>query len=232
MVESRIRAEPCSRGSSIEKLKTDEKWNHGPGFLRKEESCWPKQEKKEMVLKEERRTRGYTNLSNQTKREVDQSDILSKTWKEVKNIENIERLDPERFSDWDRLCRVTAWIQRFVNNSRGGEKKDSGVLSLEEIENAKIKWIRVAQQNEFSQDLMNGTVKGKIASLCPTIDNQGIIRSNSRIVHAEYLCFNAKYPIILPRDSRVTELIIKKAHEKGNHVRGTNGILADLSSKF
>ena len=41
-----------------------------------------------------------------------------------------------------------------------------------------------------------------------------------------------RYPIILPRKNRVTKLIVKHHHELGNHVTGTNQILASLSTRF
>ena len=40
------------------------------------------------------------------------------------------------------------------------------------------------------------------------------------------------YPIILPQKNWVTKLIIKHHHELGNHVTGTNQILASLSTRF
>ena len=71
-----------------------------------------------------------------------------------------------------------------------------------------------------------------IGLLCPKLDEEGILRSDTRLEHAEFLNFNSKYPIILPKRHRVTELIIKEYHEKGNHTRGTNATLSDISSKF
>ena len=38
--------------------------------------------------------------------------------------------------------------------------------------------------------------------------------------------------MILPRKNWVTKLIIKRCHELGNHIAGTNQILASLSTKF
>jgi len=49
---------------------------------------------------------------------------------------------------------------------------------------------------------------------------------------AEFLNFNTKFPIILPRGHKITQLIVKDFHEAGNHVRGTNGTLSDISTQF
>ena len=57
------------------------------------------------------------------------------------------------------------------------------------------------------------------------------MRSNSRIQYAELLNYDTKFPIILPKNSNLTMLIIKGHHEKTNH-GGTNATLAALSQKF
>ena len=58
------------------------------------------------------------------------------------------------------------------------------------------------------------------------------MRSNSRIVNAEFLSIDTRYPIILPRTSWVTKLIVKQYHVDGYHSTGTNHTLAALSSKY
>ena len=57
-------------------------------------------------------------------------------------------------------------------------------------------------------------------------------RCNSRIVNAEYLPIETRYPVILPRTSWVTKFIIKQCHENGYHSTGTNHMLAALSAKY
>jgi len=58
------------------------------------------------------------------------------------------------------------------------------------------------------------------------------MRSGSRIVNAEFLSIDTRYPIILPRTSWVTKLIVKQYHVDGYHSTGTNHTLAALSSKY
>jgi len=73
---------------------------------------------------------------------------------------------------------------------------------------------------------------GKLLALNPCLDSNGIMRSNSRLVNAEILPFETRYPIILPRRHSVTKLIVKSEHEQGAHVCGTNYILSELSKKY
>ena len=71
----------------------------------------------------------------------------------------------------------------------------------------------------------------KLLCLQPTIDDYGIMRSNSRIVNAEFLSIETRHPVIPPRTSWFTELIIKQYHEDGHHSTFTNHTLAVLSAR-
>ena len=68
--------------------------------------------------------------------------------------------------------------------------------------------------------------------LHPKLDDNGLIRSNGRLGNAEYLDYDTKYPIILPRGNWITQLIVRHYHEKGYHVAGTNHTLSALSQRF
>ena len=48
----------------------------------------------------------------------------------------------------------------------------------------------------------------------------------------EFLSYDIRFPIILPKKHPVTKLIVKKHHEQGFHVAGTNQTLAGLSLWF
>ena len=58
------------------------------------------------------------------------------------------------------------------------------------------------------------------------------MRSDSRLQYAEFLPYNTRYPIILPRKNLVTKLIINHYHEMGCHNAGTNQTLSGLSTKY
>ena len=95
-----------------------------------------------------------------------------------------------------------------------------------------------AQEDAFSQEVA-ALRKGKhlpknshILALNRKIDEEGLMRSNSRIINASILAFQTRCPIILPRRHKVTELIIKHHHEKMFHAGGTNHVLAKLSAEF
>lgn len=94
------------------------------------------------------------------------------------------------------------------------------------------------QKNSFSDDysalLKNRELSksSKLASLNPKIDEDGLLRCDGRLKHAEFLSFDVRFPIILPRKNWITKLIVKYYHEKGQHICGTNQTLSDISTKF
>ena len=147
-------------------------------------------------------------------------------------------MEPDRFSDWNQLCHVTAWVYRFLENCKTKETKRTGPLEFDEILDAQTTHTRKAQIDSFPDEISELIAKkrvksnSKIAVLYPSLDQDRIIRANSRIKNADFLNYNTKYPIILPKNHKITELIVKDCHEDGNHERGTNGTLADLSIKY
>ena len=72
----------------------------------------------------------------------------------------------------------------------------------------------------------------KLLALKPQLDDDGLIRSDGRLTNAKFISYDVRHPVILPRKSWVTKLIIKDAHEKGNHAFGTNQTLAVLSARY
>ena len=102
---------------------------------------------------------------------------------------------------------------------------------------ARIDIIREAQLEGFQAEykcLLNKEPlkkKSNILALTPRLDEEGIMRCDSRICQADYLPYDARFPIILPRKHKTTSLIVRHFHNLGDH-QGTNFILGKLSSKY
>ena len=62
-------------------------------------------------------------------------------------------VDPATYSSWLRLRRVTAWIFRFRYNLRNGGQRKSGALSVEELNEAELYWIKWAQKDRFTDEI-------------------------------------------------------------------------------
>ena len=135
--------------------------------------------------------------------------------------------------------RVRAWVGLFVNNWRIHiNNRSYGELGCQEIVDAEIEVIKKAQQEAFHKD-HKALVKQKallsnrkVLSLKPVVDEDGLLRSDGRLRYADYLPFDARFPVILPKKNSVTRLIVKSFHERSNHSAGTNHTLSLLSARF
>ena len=137
------------------------------------------------------------------------------------------------------MRRVLSWVHRFINNcQKFRTDREYGELLSSELKNAELQLIRYAQQTEFPNEwasLSRGrqlSSNSKIIALQPKIDDDGLLRSDGRLQNAKFLSYDVRYPVILPRNSRITKLIVKEFHEMGNHASGTNQTLAALSTRY
>ena len=104
---------------------------------------------------------------------------------------------------------------RFITNCCLA--KDNRVLinelNTEEITDAENSIIRTAQREAFSMEyiaLLKGkklSSQSKLLGLSPRLDDNKIMRSYGRLKYAEFLPYDVRYPIILPRKNWVTKLI-------------------------
>ena len=114
----------------------------------------------------------------------------------------------------------------------------TGELSANELNQAEIKLIKETQSSYFPEDYESLTHEkvlsssSKLLGLQPKLESDGIMRSDSRLKHAKFLSYDVQYPVILPRKSWVTKLIVKEFHEKGRHATGTNQTLSALSARY
>ena len=103
----------------------------------------------------------------------------------------------------NKALRVSAWVKRFIKNCH--HSKQSGRLITSEIEK-QIKFYIKSEQNrsesceKFQQDRKN-------LNLVQSTD--GIYECRGRI--------QVSYPIYLPKESLLTEKIIRAAHKKTMH---------------
>ena len=135
-----------TRGVTTSKLQESDLWWHGPDWLREPNKGWP-----------ERRKIEQTQESQQ-----ESTKIVVSTVKAVgkASIENV--IDIQRVSSKEKFGRVTAWVQRFVQNYRHKVEGKSGLegqLTVEEISSAEKFWIQAVQEGlrqkaSFSQLVM------------------------------------------------------------------------------
>ncbi|XP_044172538.1 uncharacterized protein LOC122956887 [Acropora millepora] len=111
-------------------------------------------------------------------------------------------------------------------------------LLPEEIKDAEEEIVRLAQREAFCEEytaLRSGkpiSKKSQLIKLNPCIDEDGIIRCDGRLKFVDFLPYDTRFQIILPRGHWVTKLIVKNYHERGNHAAVVNFTLCQLSERF
>ena len=98
-------ADLLSRGESVSKLLTEEKWWNGPTFLKQDSTEWP-ETKIEVKKGPDIEARKQYQEAEQTEEQT----FLALTSEDC--------LQPQRYSSWSKLTRVTARVDRFLENCR------------------------------------------------------------------------------------------------------------------
>ena len=228
-------ADLCTRGATPSELQESSLWWQGPVWLLEDQADWPKMEfecrprqvRERKAVKQDvlGDNETLTFVSCQEKRRDQRT---TEEW----------RLNPKRFSSWLRLVRLHARVRRVIDNMRNPKaRQNSKELLPQEIRDAEEDIIQRAQREVFS-DEYGALVKKKpiqhsvLSKLNPMLDEQGLMRSDSRLRYTEYLPYDVRFPILLPRGHWVTALIVKYYHELGNHAAGTNFVLSQISQRY
>ncbi|XP_064637173.1 uncharacterized protein LOC135493627 [Lineus longissimus] len=169
-----------SRGVVADKLVDSSLWWNGPGFLEQEPENWPKNrvEKSETADQEVKTSElGYLTVGQDGAKNAD------------------PKLDPSNFSNWMRLVRVNAWVNRFLDNcSLVPHCRVKGELKPDEVQLAEKALIRDAQREAFAEEYRAQQHKrelpetSKILSLQPKLYEDCLIRCGGRIEYAERHC--------------------------------------------
>ncbi|GFU80196.1 uncharacterized protein TNCV_4309981 [Trichonephila clavipes] len=108
-------------------------------------------------------------------------------------------------------------VKLVTTNCRGEKRR--GPLDVQEINQAEVTLIRIVQLQEFKKDIMslkeNNRVSAEslIKSLNPFLDKDGVLRVGGRLCNSD-LNFECKFPVILPFNHKLTNLIVEYFHLK------------------
>ena len=145
----------------------------------------------------------------------------------------------ERFSNFYRVRRIVALVNRFVSNLRLKSKKlpiRHGFLTVSEIREAALVCVRIAQSESFQTEitsLLNGkTVKinSHLIKLTPFLDEHKVLRVGGRLDKGNFPT-SLQHPIILPSNHALTRLVIIETHENLRHP-STERLLSDLRQRY
>lgn len=209
-------ADLASRGVEPQDLSISSLWWEGPSFLKKERLEWPQNSFVPHKLPEFKVHSLITAANN--------------------SADNSSFIHFNKYSNFNRLSRIFAYVLRFVNNCNKNKQKYSGPINSDEINNSVMLLIQIGQLQSFSFEIgllkQRKTLpqKNKLLQLTPFIDSNDILRVGGRLENSQYN-FDKKHPIILDSKHNLTKLIMINEHIRLFHA-GQQLLLASVRDKY
>ncbi|XP_062703981.1 uncharacterized protein LOC134286385 [Aedes albopictus] len=201
-------------------------WFTGPEFLYRAESEWPRQPAKYAEPQEEVRVVNH---------HVAVCDFV---------------VDFTKFSSWGDLLKNIGYLYHFVHRCRSSPrvmtKSRVAVLEQKDYAAAERSVWRVIQSVEYTAEIATLLKNFELPSdqqtplerssllkkLSPFLDDEGVLRMRSRINDAAiYYSYDFQNPVIVPRRSHVTELMIYKYHQRYGHAN-VDTVVNELRQRY
>lgn len=193
-------ADAATRGISPSELASMDMWWIGPTWLRDTHYTWSEPGSADGNAEEEEQRTVATNVARTT----NEHPVLL------------------RFSSLSRLLRVTVYCFRFLHNARNPRNRKEGFVTRDELDLARLRWMRLAQQLDFPheikqlEDSRSLPARSPLLPLRPFLDHEGLLRLGGRLQHA-LLPYAEKHPLILAKDNHLSLLLVREAHEASLH---------------
>ncbi|KAK3752434.1 hypothetical protein QZH41_003515 [Actinostola sp. cb2023] len=227
-------ADEASRGMTVDVLLQNLRWTNGPEFLHQTEDAWPQQPADFGLI---------ADNDPEVKREITVCATEAKPDPVTEII--------ERFSSWNRLKRIAAWILRYkskLQQATARRKANDHVkfqavseihpIEVVELQNAESALLRHVQKRCFSEELLILKPVNPLCDLRKKIAVQkgsniyklnpilmdGLIRVGGRL-HRAPIDDETRHPIVLPKKHHIVELITRYYH----HLSGHSGLEHTLS---
>lgn len=222
-----------SRGTDAPELVENSLWWNGPTWLQLSSDQWP--DSVVTMSKNEQLT-----FEGERKPPIVAAIAIDDFW-----IAN-------RYSDFNKLCLVTAYILRFVTNVRFAvSKRKRGMpaarkllpvneippLARREWMRGETFWLRKIQQGAFAAEFgilscSSGRIalpkRSRLTGLSPFMDEDGLLRVGGRLTNAP-IPYNQRHPVILPGDVHLVRNLIRHRHLQLYHggIQTTTQLLRD-----
>jgi hypothetical protein len=193
-----------TRGLSFKDfIKHKELWLHGPSWM-KTKSEWPVHELK--CLSEQSK-----NVMN-----VQVNSLINQT------PDIAPFLDINKFSDVNKLHRITSYVLKFVN-------KHIRKIQRDNVHEAKMYWLKIMQQQSFNKELSYlDAIQNKVSVEQPIpsyvndlnlfVNKAGIMCCRGRISNSSHFNNNVLLPVLLSKQHHLTKLIVNNHHFKCKHL--------------
>ncbi|XP_058456625.1 uncharacterized protein LOC131434022 [Malaya genurostris] len=219
-------ADEATKWGKEPNVNIESRWFQAPAFLYRQPDHWPKHTAKTVDTTEELRPMHLHH-----------------------HIVKQQLIQFERFSKWERLVRVVAYIHRFIQilRCRIGKKKLSNPewLNQDELKKAETTIWRLIQHETYGDEIVVLTKNrelptekhsrigrsSEIAKLSPFLDDQDTLRMDGRIANAQQVSFDFKVPIILPKGHGGTRLLADWYHRQYKHGNSETAV-NEMRQKF
>ncbi|XP_057290844.1 uncharacterized protein LOC130613498 [Hydractinia symbiolongicarpus] len=192
-------------------------WFNGPSFLWQPRHVWKQPDVAAEISEDDPEVKKSVHVNMNTI----QDDVLSR-------IEN-------SLSSWEKAKRVVAYVFKyiFILRYRVEQRRQEQSLlkvdyphlkhlSVDMMEHAASKIISLLQEKYFASEIDSLERKSNLISsstiykLNPFVNSHGILRVGGRLRNANF-DENVIHSILLPKNSKITELIVRWCHEKVAH---------------
>ena len=196
---------------ATKQVKTNSKWYNGPEFLKYPESDWP--------------TSKFSTTNEELKEFIG-----------FHTTEDFKFIQLEDRSSWWRLVKDLTWVLKFIQwiKDKKNFNKRFEIEDVERVENLlyrKVQW--ELYPNEMHDLVQNYslTKPSPLMKLTPFLDDEGVMRSGSRLNNDSKRKMCVKIPIILPQNHRIVLLLVKSYHERYLH-RNTRVVMDAIEQKY
>lgn len=167
--------------------------------------------------------------------DMEENDVVNMEHCMLTSCDNQEKLiDVSRFGSYTKALKIAAWVLRYAEKLR--KNKTSGPITAEELNKAELFLIRQEQKElmRTGETERNGATERKGASQLHGVgifkDTEGVIRVKGRLERSD-MSFDEKHPIVLPKKSKLSELLVRHVHHQTMH-GGVCVTLTRLRTKF
>ena len=176
-------------------------WNQGPLWLVKPTQEWPSLTDNQL----------RDNTANYT--ETQSISINLTSTQNSTNLLNV--IDITKYSTLNKTLRVTALVIHFTTKLR--EKPKSNTVTTIDMKHARIVLLQSVQQFYYGdivskiRDKAEGKQPAIIHQLGLYLDDNDLIGCRGRLQYAQ-LPHNTKFPILIPKESHLSTLIVRATH--------------------
>ena len=229
-------ADDATRGLTAKELMVKSRWLTGPEFLWKDGEFQPNTKETYPVKENDPELKKATVLKT----------TAEGPSKKVPDYFEVQRL--KHISSWFRMRRIVALCLRLLMLLRKGDVKNDSLgscstekltITLDQLQEAEKSIIKAVQYEHYKEEinileglksraetgdrasvkLRNQRMKktSSLFRLDPFLDEDGILRVGGRIKRAN-VPLQVKHPVIIPKKSHITEVLIRHHHVKVNHM--------------